>query len=291
MPASLGRIAGEPQGRVWLDRLPALVAACAERWSLTPGPRCLESRAALVVPAVRADGTPVVLKLRYPHLGSGSDAGDSLEAAALAQLDGAGAVRLLEHDAERHALVIERCVPGTPLAQAPDQALEVIARLLPRHWRRPAASFPLLSEEAAGWEADLPGRWQQRGRPFPRRLLDAATAHLRALGPTQGEAVLINEDLHGDNVLRATREPWLMIDPAPLVGEREFTLATIIRCPEFGHTEARVRHRLDWLTAELGLDRERARGWAVAHAVVRSFLGDPVKPHCLEVARWLLGAG
>jgi streptomycin 6-kinase len=119
---------------------------------------------------------------------------------------------------------------------------------------------------------------------------NAATAYVRELAPTQREPVLINEDLHGDNVLRAKREPWLVIDPAPLIGEREFTLATIIRCPEFGHTEAQVCLRLDRLTADLGLDRERARGWAVAHAVARSFLGRPVRPHCVEVARWLLRA-
>ena len=293
LPASLEWVADEPLGRAWLARLPTLVTECAEQWSLSPEPRALRSRAALVVPAVAGDGTPVVLKLRYPHQAPGSGAWARQEAAALAHLDGAGAVRLLGHDAARHALVIERCVPGTPLAQAPDQALAVVAQLLPRQWQPAAAvaPFPRLTEEAATWAADLPDRWRRRGRPFPRRLLDAATAALRELAPTQREPVLINEDLHGDNVLRATREPWLVIDPAPLVGEREFTLATIIRCPEFGHSAAQVRHRLDRLTAELGLDRERARGWAIAHAVTRAFLGRPVKPHCVEVAQWLLRAG
>jgi streptomycin 6-kinase len=292
VPASLRRAADDPQGRAWLARLPALVAEYAERWSLSPELRAFRSSAALIVPALRADGTPVVLKLRYPHHAPGAATWATQEAAALAHLAGAGAVRLLAHDPERHALVVERCVPGTPLARAPDQALEVVARLLPRQWRPPPAGapFPRLADAAAGWAADLPGLWHQRGRPFPRRLLDAATAALRELAPTQREAVLINEDLHGDNVLRATREPWLVIDPAPLVGEREFTLATIIRCPEFGHSEAQVCHRLDRLTADLALDRERTRGWAVAHAVARSFLGRPVKPHCVEVACWLLRA-
>jgi hypothetical protein len=81
-----------------------------------------------------------------------------------------------------------------------------------------------------------------------------------------------------------------VIDPAPLISEREFTLATIVRCPEFGHTERQVRHRLDHLISDLGLDWERPHGWVVAHAVVRTFLGDLVKPHCVDVARWLLQA-
>jgi streptomycin 6-kinase len=41
--------------------------------------------------------------------------------------------------------------------------------------------------------------------------------------------VLVNQDLHADNILRAEREPWLAIDPKPLLGEREFGLAPVIR--------------------------------------------------------------
>lgn len=70
--------------------------------------------------------------------------------------------------------------------------------------------------------------WELRiGEPFDagaggRRLLDAALDALTVLPRTQGEPVLVNQDLHGDNVLAAQREPWLLIDPKPLVAEREF---------------------------------------------------------------------
>ena len=43
-------------------------------------------------------------------------------------------------------------------------------------------------------------------------------------------------------------------------------------------------HRLARLTAELGLDPDRARGWCVAQTVA---WGVDVPQH-LEVARWLL---
>jgi streptomycin 6-kinase len=42
----------------------------------------------------------------------------------------------------------------------------------------------------------------------PRELPDSA--------PT---AVLLATDLHAGNVLRAKREPWLVIDPKPFVGD------------------------------------------------------------------------
>ena len=130
-------------------------------------------------------------------------------------------------------------------------------------------------------------RWEQRGRPFERRLLDAALDALKSLPATQGEPVLLHQDLHGDNVLAAQREPWLVIDPKPLVGEREFGLAPIIRSRELGHSRRAVLGRLDRLTSELGLDRERSRGWAIAATIAWAFDPAVLDTH-VEAARWLL---
>lgn len=98
--------------------------------------------------------------------------------------------------------------------------------------------------------------------------------------------MLLHQDLHGDNVLRAQREPWLAIDPKSLVGEREFGLAPIIRAFEFGHGRQQVANRLDRLTAELGLDRERSRLWAMAQTIAWCFGSDYLERH-VETARWL----
>ena len=74
---------------------------------------------------------------------------------------------------------------------------------------------------------------------------------------------MLHQDLHGDNILRARREAWLAIDPKPLVGERELSLAPIIPSYEFGHSRADVVGRLDVLSTALRLDRERCRLWAL----------------------------
>jgi streptomycin 6-kinase len=121
-------------------------------------------------------------------------------------------------------------------------------------------------------------------------LVDAAISSLEELAPTQGEQVLLHQDLHADNVLAAEREPWLAIDPKPLVGEREFGLAPIIRSLELGHSEREVVGRLDRLSSELDLDRERARGWALGQTIAWSFNSE-FHPAHVETARWLLEAG
>jgi streptomycin 6-kinase len=235
-----------------------------------------------VAPAVTADGVEAVLKIQKPHRES------EHEAAALEVWDGDGAVRLLAHDPERHALLIERCVPGRPLSEAgQDAALDVFVDLLRRLWKPVGGRFRSLADEAAWWLGHLEDTWERVGKPFERRLLDVAVEALRELPPTQGEQVLLHQDLHGDNVLSAQREPWLAIDPKPLAGEREFGIAPIVRSFELGHSKRDVLYRFARLTSELGLDRERARGWTVGQTIAWSFDSEYHPTH-IETVRWLL---
>jgi streptomycin 6-kinase len=238
----------------------------------------------LVAPAVTADGEEVVLKVQDPHRES------EHEAAALRLWDGDGAVRLLDHEPAEYALLLERCVPGTPLSAAgPEAALDVFVELLPRLWKPAGSPFGSLAAEAVWWADSLEETWERFGRPFERKLLDAALEALRELPRTQGEQVLLHQDLHGDNVLAAQREPWLAIDPKPLAGEREFGIAPIVRSRELGHSRREVLERFDRLTSELGLDRGRARGWTIGQTIAWAFDGEHQRGH-VEVARWLLEA-
>jgi streptomycin 6-kinase len=217
----------------------ALAAAVARDWELRLGEPYPPGAAGYVLRAELPDGTPAVLKLQHRHRE------DEQEADALDRWDGDGAVRLLARDDERHALLLERCAPGTPLAEGADDPLGVLVDLLPRLWKD-ATGFRTLAEEVAWWA------------------LDGDVGELaRELAETQGELVLVNQDLHGENVLAAEREPWLVIDPKPLAAEREFSVAPIVRSRELGHSKREALYRLDRLCAELDLDRERARSWTI----------------------------
>jgi streptomycin 6-kinase len=210
------------------------------------------------------------------------------EAEALRVWDGDGAVRLLDHDHERNALLLERARPGTPLSELElDPALDAFVALVPRLWKPVGEPFRPLAEEAAWWIDDVLERWERAGRPFERELLDAAIDALRELSATQGELVLVHQDLHAGNILRAEREPWLAIDPKPLAGEREFGLSAIVRGTELGRGKRALLRRLDRLSSELGLDRERVRGWALGQTIAWGIGHDDR----VESARWLVEAG
>jgi streptomycin 6-kinase len=231
----------------WLSALPELAAACAEQWSLA-----LEDPIAtphsLVVPA-----GDVVLKLNAP-----SHVEADREADALDAWHGRGAVRLIARDDERRALLLERCRPGTRLWDADAHEIDVVAELIPRLQIHVAAGHPftLLTDEADRWIEAVPRWYGEACAPFERALLDAALDVYRTVD--RSASWLVSQDLHGGNVLAAEREPWLVIDPKPLVGERELEASGLLR---------NARDPSRWLDAltELGFDRERARGWGIAH--------------------------
>jgi streptomycin 6-kinase len=232
-----------------------------------------------------------VLKVGFPQEES------EHEGLVLRLWDGDGAVRLLAEDPERHALLLERCEPGTPLLEVDDdEAVDVVIGLLPRLWRPPPDDLRRLADVAATWVDELPDLWEERGRPFEKRLLDAAVGALAELGPTQGPLVVGNEDLHAGNVLRAQREPWLVIDPKPVAAEREFGPAAMIRdvkehaSPRGALRADRLRRRLDRFSSELDLDRARVRGWTVAHTMAWGFEGNGFRAEHAEIARLVLEA-
>lgn len=265
----------------WLTELPRLVAECAELWGLELE-EPVDTPHSLVVPAGEA-----VLKLNAP-----SHFEADHEAEALERWAGVGAVRLLGRDDARRAFVSERCRPGTRLWDAGADETAVVAELLPRLWLGPEDSHPfrLLTGEAERWAEEVPSRYELGGRPFERQLLDLAVDFFRSADPRA--AFLANQDLHGGNILRAEREPWLVIDPKPLVGERELDGVGLLRNAAIrrGSSTASVRRWLDVLH-DVGLDRERLRGWGVAHALAWGW-DDQSRwsPRFVAVARAILAA-
>jgi streptomycin 6-kinase len=243
-----------PGGPEWLARLPQLVDDFVERWSLQLE-EPIDAAHSFVAPA-----GDVFLKINPPEEES------EHEAEALARWNGRGAARVLARDDARRALLVERLRPGTQLWEVADEeATEIAAGVLEQLWIPATEPFRRLEDAAVEWAELLPREWDALGRPYERRLLEEAVDFLRRAGPAQRESVLMHQDLHGGNVLLSDRG-WLAIDAKPLVGEREFDVASLVR-DRRPTTRRAVLRRLDYLVDRLDLDRERARGWALAHAL------------------------
>ena len=88
--------------------------------------------------------------------------------------------------------------------------------------------------------------------------------------PASGERqVLLWSDLHAGNILAAQREPWLVIDPKPHVGDPTYdALQHLLNCDLRRHRDP---HGLARRMAELlELDPDRLVLWLLARCVVES---------------------
>lgn len=268
LPANLSGDARGDRGE-WLLRLPAIVGELADRWSLRlgdpyePGGSC-----SWVAPAHTSAGLELVLKVGWRHNEVESEA-DGLRA-----WQDHGAVVL--HDAHAcgatSALLLERCRPGTPLGQAvggPEQDV-VIAGLLSRLWSAPAEGFEFRSLQVMcdTWAAGFHKRHAGSSSHLDPGLVQAGMELWRELPGTAKRTVLLATDLHAGNVLASQREPWLVIDPKPYLGDPAYdALQHMLNCDRLRTEPWRLAKRMATL---LELDPERVTQWLFARCVYES---------------------
>jgi streptomycin 6-kinase len=260
---------GDAAGRRGTRRLLIALKNCAERWDLTiDQPFHLSLN--YVAPARRADGTPVVLKVCLPT--------DEfpLQVEALRIGDGRGMVSLLDEDEEDEAMLLERLEPGTPLSTLKDdeEALSHAVSVMRQIWRLVPEqhAFPTIQDWGSGL-ARLSASSGKSSSPIPRALIDEACVLFAEFSASQTGQVVLHGDLHQENILAATRAPWLAIDPKGVIGEPAYETGSLLRNELAGVFSAsqparRMARRIDQLAAELGFERERIRGWALAQAVL-----------------------
>jgi streptomycin 6-kinase len=249
------RTAGE-QGEEWVRRLPSMVVELENVWGLRLDGEPMHGEVALVVPVVR-DREPLILKVSYP------DKESVHEAVALRVWNGNGSVRLIESDSQRNALLLERLDATRSLRQEdPDEAMSIAASLLKRLVAPPVAKV----RDLMGVVDHLTMRFDQAGDIVPSHLLEAGKEWLEAYCPIE-EQSLVNVDLHTGNVLAGEREPWLVIDPRPIVGEVAFGIAPLFWNLTPQELSSSLRRYFDQVVDITEVDGTRAVQWTVTRTL------------------------
>jgi streptomycin 6-kinase len=266
------------RGHAWLDNLPALIADCERRWSLKVLPP-FELSYNYVAPAVRADGTEVVIKLGVPD-GALTD-----EMTALRLWDGHGVVQLLDCDPDQGLMLLERLKPGAPLLTVEDdeEATHIFAQVACQLWiPAPAVhNFDTPHTWAEGLKR-LRRRFDGGTGPLPVKIVETAESLFAELLSSQADPVLLHGDLHHWNILAAEAcpgrmgQPWLALDPKGIVGEPCYEVGAWLRNPvgqlfNQPNPSRLLARRVAILAEELGFDRQRIIGWGVAQAVLSAW--------------------
>lgn len=197
------------------------------------------------------------------------------EAETLRLVEGDGMVRLLEWDQKQGALLLERCEPGTLLsslvAEDDARATTMASAVMRRPWRPAPAGYPFktVTDWGRGF-ARLRAAFDGTSGPLPSARFEEAERLFTELCASMAEPVLLHGDLHHENILAARRQPWLAIDPKGVIGEPAYETGALLRNQLFHLPDPQrvTARRIDQLSGELGLDRERIRQWALAQAVL-----------------------
>jgi streptomycin 6-kinase len=241
--------------------LAAVVERLCERWGLTLSGEAPKGEWNTILAASRR-GVPCVLKIAGPE----HNAID--EAIALEAWNGNGAARLLEADRDHGALLLERLDPDRTLRTAELATAAEIAGSLIHELAVPApAGLPLLADIVSEKPGILRRRQGALGEPVPGRWIDIACGLACDLATDPGNQ-LVHGDLHYGNILAGSRRPWLAIDPKPVIGNPERSVAELMWDRIDDATQPHEIHALFAALTRTGmLHPDRARAWTIVQAV------------------------
>ena len=195
-------------------------------------------------------------------------------------LAGPGIARVLEVDEEQEIILLERIMPGSVLAElVPEQderATSILVETMRNLWRPAPAehTFPTVEQLGQGFTR-LRTHYQGDYGPFPRRLVAKAERLFGELSASAPEHLLLHGDLHHENILRAG-DGWRAIDAKGVVGDPAYEVGLLFYNPmpllfHIPNQRALLARRLAQLCAELGMERERIRGWGLAQCMLSAW--------------------
>ncbi|MFL6374707.1 MAG: aminoglycoside phosphotransferase family protein [Pyrinomonadaceae bacterium] len=272
IPAALAQnvraLAGEAGAR-WLEKLPSVVEEIEEQWAISVNEPYVNGEYNFVARAETHGAVQCVVKVVPPR----SDRDHFSEAKYLSVSDGNGAVRLLAHDRERMAMLIERANPGETLTQT-FQGRE-------RDAVRPAidllrATSRKIPEDRT--DIILLDDWFEGLRRFERTAFPSsyATKALEIYDRRNKETELIgylHGDFHPDNIVSADRADFLLIDPKGIIGHIGYEIAVFLNNFHWWQDEEpdireRLASAIDQFSHAFGLTETELREWAFAQMVL-----------------------
>lgn len=268
-------VANGAAGRRWLDELPEVVAALADRWGLQLARSLRGGTASYVVAATDSSGRPCVLKV---GMALDTDQEDTFaRSVRVHQLAGGrGCAELLDHDTSVPAMLLERLGPNLDeLGMDVPEILDTITTTVHAFWRPVAADMglPTGADKAAWLARSIETSWDELDRPCDRDVIDRALAlcDQRAAAFDPRRAVLVHGDAHGWNTLEAGSGSFKFVDPEGLRSQPEHDLGVAMR--EYnepllaGDTARLVRARAELLASQCGVDPQPVWEWGFIERV------------------------
>ena len=265
LPDALARKAVQicrEDGRRWVKDFPATLAEVVERWRLTkvaPAPDLSYNFVAFV----RTDQGAAVLKIGF----ASNDLREEVK--ALMAFDGRAAARVLDHDFEKGAVLLERLEPGVSMwsswsEEVDDLQTEAAAQTMLSLWTEPKEGFKTTRDWCKAYDRFLEAH--SSNAPFSPRLVQDAKRIAEELHSDNLPAKLLHGDFHHGNILSSGQD-WKVIDPKGIVGEPAFEAGTWIRNPcdrilQVSDLSRLINRRLRIIADVTHIDLKRLHAWS-----------------------------
>jgi streptomycin 6-kinase len=264
------------------------IATYLTKWRLTLDGAPFSTHSATLAYVTRGT-THAVLKFFDPN-------DDESDGADILKFWEGPAARVLE--ADDRAVLLERAMPGTMLAELVEQgrdddATDIwcdIAESL--HRKPPSEGWTTIAERAGSFSR--PPKHPQLSEEDVRRARKDYFELCATQSPRLG---LLHADLNHFNILKDARRGWITIDPKGVEGELAFETTVLLRNPvrrppvrdwDGMADPAQMERRVARLSRRLGLDATRILRWCAAECVLSAIWsaeGGATELHALKVGR------
>lgn len=258
------------EGKKWLNDIPKIITEFEKKWSIKVGaPFNLSHN--YVASAICEDETEVVIKIGFPK-----DKEFISELKTLPLFNSKGMVKQLKRDKNQAVMLLESIKPGIPIATLDDdKATEVMAKVMQNFWvPAPSSNNNIVQvfEWSKGFQR-LRAKFAGSAGPLPENLVSKAEEVYMELLRSNDPQYLLHGDLHQDNVISATREPWLAIDPKGMIGPKERETAPMLMNPKGFILKSKnpkelLKRRITILSDFLGLEKEKITAWGFTQTVL-----------------------
>lgn len=258
-------------GEQWLKDLPRIIEEIAENWSVEVNKPFQNLSYNYVAPCVCADGGEAVLKIALPL----NNPEIFNEASFLQIADGKCAVKFLNFDEKRRAMLLEKLTPGANLKEICDndgaKAVEIAIGVMRGLLKKPPENSTFRKLE--DW---FNGLKKAENTKFGDRFAKKAFGFFEESTFASKQKFLIHGDLHHENILSAQREPFLAIDPKGIIGDIGYEIAVFLN----NHlvwlsTEENLQEKLDDAVRRFSeafeIEARDLKNWAFAQMVLSAW--------------------
>lgn len=264
-------LSGE-EAEPWIAAIPQLITFLEIEWDIAVGDAFVNGEYNYVARAVYRNGGPCVIKIAPPR----NDDDHFSEAKYLGIANGEGAVRLLAHDREHMAMLIETAIPGKTLTDTfegnePASVQPAIDLLGSTSRKIPSdlSEIILLND----W---FDGLRRYSGTAFPKEYAEKALTIYADLSRQTERIGYLHGDFHPDNIVSAERAPFLLIDPKGMIGHIGYEIAVFLNNFHWWQEdEPDIRERLSGAIRQFaeafGIKERELRQWAFAQMVLSAW--------------------